>query len=89
MSTNCPEYEKNLEIDAREILWDAEAMQRMGNVVSAGSGSIIALPTGPSRVQTALSGGLSGAALGAKVSGGNPFITAAGGVVGALAGSAV
>ncbi|MBT7187982.1 hypothetical protein HN911_11710 [Candidatus Bathyarchaeota archaeon] len=83
------EYEKNLEIDAREILWDAEAMQRMGNVVSAGSGSIIALPTGPSRVQTALSGGLSGAALGAKVSGGNPFITAAGGVVGALAGSAV
>jgi hypothetical protein len=83
------EYERNLEIDVKEALWDADMYQAMGNIVSAGSGSIVPLPNGPSRAQTALSGGLSGAALGAKISGGNPWITGAGGVVGALAGATV
>jgi hypothetical protein len=81
------ENERNLDYDAREALWDGELFQYMGNMLSAGSGSVVPVQQGPSRTQTALSGALSGAALGAKTFPNNPVLGAlGGGVAGALAG---
>jgi len=80
------EYQANLEIDTREVLWDPELFARMGNLVSNWSGGAIPLTQGPSRTQTAVAGAMMGAAGGAKL---GASIGAAGGPIGATGGAVI
>lgn len=77
------QYVTNLEYDVKNIGWDMELFQMAGNVLSAGSGSVVPTAGKPSRTQTALGGALSGAAIGASI--GGPAAPLAAGI-GAVAG---
>ena len=80
------ESEKNLDIAAKDKLWDLSLFQNAGNVLSAVSGGTVMVPQGPSRAQSAIGGALAGAAQAAAISGGNPLITGVGALGGLVAG---
>ena len=78
------EFDKNIEYNSRETLWDMDIMQRAGNIVSASTGAAVSIPGTPSKIESGLSYGLTGAALGAKV--GGPVGAGIGGAIGLGAG---
>lgn len=81
------QLEANLEIDTRETLWDLELFQKSANILSAINGGVVAMPTGPTRTQSAMGGMLSGASAGMKIGSMIPGVgTAVGTGIGALAG---
>lgn len=74
--------EDQRDLDFKEALWDLEVFQYGANVLASISGSGHPRTNAPSKAQTALGGAVGGAALGAQLSGGNPFITAGFGLAG-------
>jgi hypothetical protein len=68
--------------------WDLETYQYGANLLAAiGGGTVVPQGAdGPSQVQSILGGALTGASVGSNVSGGNPWVTGAGAVIGGLAG---
>lgn len=84
---NKEENDMNIEIEAKEELWDFELLQYAGNMLAAVSGGTVS-PKTPSTGQSALGGAMSGAAVGAQVGGGYGAIIGAiiGGIGGLLAG---
>ena len=77
------EIDQQLDILEKDSVWDLETFQYGANIMAAISGGVIQTQKRPSKAQSALGGALSGAALGAQVSGGDPYATAAGAAIGA------
>jgi len=78
------ETDVNLDIDESDALWDIELFQHGGNLLaSIGSGVVSADRRRRSALTSAIGGALSGAAAGAMMSGGNPWMALGGAVLGA------
>ena len=75
------EFDSNIELDVLDSTWPFEVMVRGSQVLAALNGAPT-IPQKPSKVQSAAGGALSGAALGAQVTGGNPIGIAVGGLLG-------
>lgn len=69
--------------DEEEAKWDLELFSYAQNLLAGPSGGVGVNQKRPSKAVSAIGGALSGAATGAAVSGGNPYVAAAGAVVGA------
>lgn len=81
------EFDKNLEYEVKETLWDLDVAQGIANLVSSTTGAAIPLTPQPSRAQTALAGGFAGASIGAQHSPAGALIGGAIGLIGgAIAG---
>jgi hypothetical protein len=77
------EAAENVKYDKLDTLWDLEVVKYGGNFLGAIQGTAVGQEADrPDTTQRALGGALSGAAMGASVSGGNPLGAAAGGVIG-------
>ena len=61
------ENDVNMDIDDKDALWDLEVFKYGGNLLAAIGGGTVAQGKGPSTVQSAIGGGLSGAAAGAMI----------------------
>lgn len=75
------EFDSNIELDVLDGTWPFDVMVR-GTQVLAGLNGAPLIPEKPNKVQSAASGALAGAALGAQIGGGNPYAVAAGGLLG-------
>jgi len=77
------ESETNFKLDESDALWDLEVFQHGGNLLAAigGGTATPGATSGPSQMQSAIGGALTGAAAGAMV--GGPTGAAIGGVLGA------
>lgn len=75
-------------IDVKDGRWDIETFQYGANLLaSIGGGTVLPKAVdGPSSAFSAIGGALSGGALGSAVSGGNPWITGGGALIGGLLG---
>jgi len=83
------EADANAKLDEADATWDLEVFQYGSNVLASISGGTAPHQKGPSTFQSMLGGGLSGAAAGAMIGGGNPLAIGAGaaiGIAGALFG---
>ena len=77
------EDDRNVEYEVNNAKWDMDMVQIAGNLVASISGGTSYTP-GPTPAQNALGGAFAGASLGARASGGNPYGTAAGAVLGGI-----
>ena len=75
-----------IEYDAAQARWELEIFTYAGNFLAAPSGGVVQTNPRPNKAASTVSTALSGAAIGAQTSGGDPFATAAGGLLGGLAG---
>jgi len=80
------ENRENIEMDVNDAMWDVKIFQGGANVLAAGFGGVAAGGGDMTPTQSGLSGAASGAALGAQVSGGNPWGAVIGGAVGLIGG---
>jgi hypothetical protein len=81
------QVDSDLEILAKENTWDLEMFQKASNVISGISGGVVAMPTGPTKMQSAVAGMFSGTAKGAEMGAALPFMgPTAGATIGGLAG---
>jgi len=75
----------NMKIDEYDALWDLDVFTHGGNLLAAIGGGVQPRYRQPSTAQSMLGGAMSGAAMGAMASGGNPYGIAAGAFLGAAA----
>jgi hypothetical protein len=82
------EKDTNNDTAVANAKWDLEVWQYGANLLAAiGGGTVTPSGSkGPSKAQSAIGGVLSGAAMGYAASGGNPYATAGGAVLGLIAG---
>lgn len=75
-------------IDVKDGRWDLETYQYGANLLaSIGGGTVVPKAVdGPSAMQSAIGGALSGGAIGSAISGGNSWITGGGALIGGLLG---
>ena len=76
------QLDEDMKIDEYDAVWDLEVFTHGANVLAAISGGIGDHHKQPSQLQSALGGVLSGAAMGAMMSGGNPYAVAGGAALG-------
>lgn len=82
------ELDEHLDVLYKDYTWGIELYQFGANALGSIAGSSVSAgQKGPSKFQSALGGAMSGAATGAAMSGGNPYATAAGAVIGMIASS--
>lgn len=75
------EANQNLSIDENDAKWDLTVFQYGANMMGAVSGGVAPVtPDQPSQLQSAIGGAMAGASMGAAT--GNPYIMAAGAVIG-------
>lgn len=77
------ETDSNLEFDEKDALWDLEVFKYGGNLIASIGGGTSDNAKIPSKSQSVIGGAMSGAAAGAMMSGGNPYVTAGGAFLGA------
>lgn len=80
------ELEEQLDMEDKEFRWPLELFQYGANALGSISGSAVSPHKGPTKMQSTLGGAMSGAAAGASVSGGNPWVSGAGAVIGGIGG---
>ena len=74
--------DRDVELDVKDAAWPFDVLLMGGNLLASISGAAHTVNYPMSTTQSALSGVLTGASAGATISGGNPYITGAGALVG-------